>query len=703
MATNALIEPQMRARIPLYAAGLGASAMGLAALHAVLTGGEFASFAFTLLAIGYCISWGARARVISNSALAAIAFIILLSTLSVLIIEPQFRYELIPSEVLEAPDLLAAIALASLMVVYSFKLTTDMSVLFLCVPSLSLIGLLATADPTAEMLTYFGIYLAFTSFAMIRQNALASMKADPALGSRLNPPASGRADPISRSSVKLHIGMTIGFTLTALAVGSLVGTSFSPLLARAFMTRLSDLDVSQFADPAGEEFVPIATGPILLSDQELMTVKCRRALLWRERTYNKYTGQGWSSVLLPQERKRIRPTAKRGKSKLSTFKIVDGFQPDRRSAVEMVEQTFHITSGAYYPVFAAPEPEVVTFEAWQPHLRLASGLEAGRPYKKGTTYHVVSRVSIVTPRQLRTASNVYPEIVKARYLGTPQSCWQVQKLTSRLTETASTPLQKAQAIYGYLSANFAYDTNAPAAPSDKDAVTYFLFESQRGYCDIFASAMVIMCRQAGIPARWATGFVPGEFNSADGAYHVRVKDKHAWAELYFPEYGWIPFDVTPARQGGDLLARLRDYWRTVASDRGSLFAGILLIALIGYLIKAEVVDRFRQNAGRPVWSCAAGSTEIGECYQRMCRVLARYGYPRYPAMTPLEYARNLKSEIRNPLEAVDFLTAGFVEFRYSDRAAPPEIIQAMKAGLQALARDLKNAKRRKLLPRRQRS
>lgn len=679
MQSSVSLDPQIRARISLYAAGLIASAMGFAALGTVLTG-DFTSFAFALLAIGYCTSWGVRARLISSSTLAAVMLIVLVSTLAALIIEPQFRYQLVPAEVLDAPDLLAAIVLASLMVVYSFRLATDASVLFLCVPSLSLIGLLATADPTTEMLAYFAVYVAATSFALIRQNALA-----------------GGRGRLPKSSLKLDIGLAAGVTLAALAVGSLVGTLVYPLLTGSVVARMSGLEAPPIADPIAEEFVPIATGPVDLSDQEVMTVKCNQALLWREMTYNKYTGQGWASTLFPQEQAFLHPV-EGSTPKSCTFKIVDRLQTKEPAAVKVVEQTFRITSGSFRPVFAAPEPQSVTFDQWKPRLRLSAGLMVYRPCREGAVYHVVSKVSVVTPRQLRTASNVYPEIIRARYLGTPQSCWQVQKLTGRVTETATTPLQKAQAIENYLSANYVYDTNAPAAPQDKDAVTYFLFESKRGYCDIFASAMVVMCRQAGVPARWATGFASGAYDPGDGAYHVRVKDRHAWAEIYFPEYGWIPFDVTPAQQRSNWFASLRNSLSMVSLDYETLFAGGLLFLLIAYLIKTEVIDRIRLNRRRLGWQYASDTTEIGQCYQRMCRILAGYGHPRCQAMTPLEYASRTNGSIavKQISETVDILTADFVEFRYSNREPTPDKIETMKNNLQALARNLRKARREKL-------
>jgi hypothetical protein len=83
-----------------------------------------------------------------------------------------------------------------------------------------------------------------------------------------------------------------------------------------------------------------------------------------------------------------------------------------------------------------------------------------------------------------------------------------------------------------------------------------------GHCEYFASAMTVMLRSLGIPARYATGFLPGEYNDVGGDYIIRQSDAHAWVEVYFADYGWITFDPTPpgGPASGGLLARLALYW-----------------------------------------------------------------------------------------------------------------------------------------------
>ena len=103
--------------------------------------------------------------------------------------------------------------------------------------------------------------------------------------------------------------------------------------------------------------------------------------------------------------------------------------------------------------------------------------------------------------------------------------------------------EKAEAIRDYLVENLAYDLNAGIIGDDP--LADFLFDRQRGYCEHFATAMTIMLRAQGVPARLATGFLSGEFNEYGSFFIVRASDAHAWVEVYLDGRGWVIFDPTP--------------------------------------------------------------------------------------------------------------------------------------------------------------
>ncbi len=119
------------------------------------------------------------------------------------------------------------------------------------------------------------------------------------------------------------------------------------------------------------------------------------------------------------------------------------------------------------------------------------------------------------------------------------------QLAQSVTNSSQTVFEAVQSIERYLKENYAYSLNV--APSKNHApIEDFLFYQKKGYCEHFATAMVVLLRSLGIPSRLATGFFPEEWNPYGNYYTVRQSDAHAWVEVYFPQSGWITFDPTPS-------------------------------------------------------------------------------------------------------------------------------------------------------------
>lgn len=126
-------------------------------------------------------------------------------------------------------------------------------------------------------------------------------------------------------------------------------------------------------------------------------------------------------------------------------------------------------------------------------------------------------------------------------------------LAQEITKDAATDYEKAKAIEKYLSTSsqLRYTlSNAERVPGNMDYVDFFLFDSQKGYCEHYASAMVVLLRALGIETRWAKGYSPGEQISEDSnglkTYRVTEADAHTWPEVYFAGVGWVPFEPTPS-------------------------------------------------------------------------------------------------------------------------------------------------------------
>ncbi len=166
----------------------------------------------------------------------------------------------------------------------------------------------------------------------------------------------------------------------------------------------------------------------------------------------------------------------------------------------------------------------------------------------GATYEVSAARSVAGDQELAGASTDYPEWVRSRYLSLPETVSpRTVSLALQLTETASNPLEKARVLENFVRTTIAYDENVPAPPEDADLVDYVLFERQRGYCEYYASAMAVMLRSVGVPARVAVGFYPGDYDAAQNGTVYRQKNAHAWVEVFFPDYGWISFEPTASR------------------------------------------------------------------------------------------------------------------------------------------------------------
>lgn len=125
----------------------------------------------------------------------------------------------------------------------------------------------------------------------------------------------------------------------------------------------------------------------------------------------------------------------------------------------------------------------------------------------------------------------------------------VYELAAMITENEYTDLAKARAIASYLRTHYEYDYAGSRPPAEhEEFVDHFLFEQRFGYCDHFSTAMVVLLRMNGIPARWVKGFAPGAVRldeTGKVVSEVRAEHAHSWVEAYIPEIGWVAFEPTP--------------------------------------------------------------------------------------------------------------------------------------------------------------
>ena len=129
--------------------------------------------------------------------------------------------------------------------------------------------------------------------------------------------------------------------------------------------------------------------------------------------------------------------------------------------------------------------------------------------------------------------------------------------------------ERAKAIEKHLRSDFVYDLSSPSGEHPQP-LDHFLFESRRGHCEYYSTAMAVMLRIMGIPSRNVTGFVGGTYNKFGEFYAVRQGDAHSWVEAYIDGRGWLTFDPTPPgaavpqSEVDGMLASVRDFFEAVS-------------------------------------------------------------------------------------------------------------------------------------------
>lgn len=287
-------------------------------------------------------------------------------------------------------------------------------------------------------------------------------------------------------------------------------------------------------------------GAISLGDEITLYVNAPPAqyrYYWRSRTFDYYDMGRWTSAA------DTRLTDNQAPINLTVPQVDMGGRVPVRQTITMgltgsrliytAPQPFEIDLGGRVDIRYTPE-----------NAMLVSVIRPAQVIEQGETYAATSLMTTATADDLRAASTEYPAWVREVFTPNfPSVTGRTIQLARDIVANAgaSTPYDQAKAIETYLRANITYDERIPGAPAGVDPVDWVLFDLKRGYCNYYASAMVVMLRSLGIPARMAAGFAQGTYDAVQAAYVVRERDAHTWVEVYFPGYGWIEFEPTSAQ------------------------------------------------------------------------------------------------------------------------------------------------------------
>ena len=702
--------------LPLYLAGLVITLCGTVAANEALPTTDYGWMGRTVLlaGLGFLFSYGSRRLGIPAKQI-DFGFAALIVLLLAAFTTGQLAWEQFLPLGADNPNLRLLAGLASLATLWAWALRNDNRVMGTTVPAMAALGLAATVDLNDPVLACFALFILTVIFLLIHQNYLQN-RARAALADR------GLADRRLLGAQFAQAGLcALAVLLAGLVVIVPAQAVFARLSLAQAIRHLAAIG-QQHAPPGGnaglrfsdDDNLPIGTGDAWSASAEVVmhvSPSDGQEHYWRGRTYDTYTGDGWQSSLENQTQTVVEGVPDASNGTRLIYKMPPDLMPGDPAANDApsLTATFRVVGDTNQFYYAASPRQVlldtsVARDGRTPRLCRDGRLDLADRSAVRFAYAIASSPAPDPTRpevqdRLRGAGTDYSAEIKRLYLSQtdngitqPQdTAFYKQALAEALQSLPPErrdPLDEAVAIRAWVSNRCIYSLAVPPIPPDADHVHAFLGDTRRGYCDMFASAMAILCRTAGIPARLATGFAPGD-PDADG-FNLRGEDKHAWTEVYFPGAGWAAFDPTsgsrsdgsvPTAKGnrsGSWFSRLRFLLGSGWEFVWPLLAVILLI--LAYVLKTEVYDRWRARRAPvgPVAAVgAANRTDLGRQYARMTRALARLGLPRRPSETPDEYAARVapllaaqERELGLPLSAapVAALTAAFTQACYGGLA-----------------------------------
>ena len=568
-----------------------------------------------------------------------------------------------------------AVVLTWISVFRSFTLITDGSVLFTCVLSIAIMGLVGTMNSNPLLTRYYALFVAAAAFMMVHESFLSARR-------RQSSARKPRQSRLFLSQVQFALACALGALILAVpvaaplqALGSLL--AFTPPTQGNLAQQKSNAD-AQRINIVEQPAISVGTGPVSLSDQPVMRIKATQGSYWRGTTFNDYTGRGWSSTLeqtrtaLPDASGRTGddifsdPLPGQGRQ---TFTL----EPNPLTGVgprsyELQQSIRYVGNGIFQDIYAAPEVRSLRMAEDRAQLDEAGGIHLFRPVQH-FDYAVTSRVPYTNPELLRAAGEDYPSVIRATFLGpyrsNPSSIARLRQTAEGIIRGKRSPYDRVIALKQWIEQECKYNIGAPAYPVDVDVTEHFLFTAKQGYCDSFATSLAVLCRAVGIPSRIASGFAPGTYEAESQEYVVAEKDKHLWTEVYFPNVGWVTFDATEGAEdisdrGAQQKNKKSQSLLGMLLSRGILppLALILMLAMLAYVFKVEVWDRHRprrlrlEHLGLP-----AANLDVIDVYDSACKSLARLGRPRLACVTPAEYLTELTRVLHGHPEAVRALEA----------------------------------------------
>jgi protein-glutamine gamma-glutamyltransferase len=422
------------------------------------------------------------------------------------------------------------------------------------------------------------------------------------------------------------------------------------------------------------------------------------AAYWRGLAFDTFDGRTWS--ITPPDRELVPGTAEGG--------VGLGREPDRYDLVQRIVRE-PVEGGV---LFRVGDPRGVQGTVRRLERDASGGLYAASQADERVRYTVRSLDAQPDDRALRGDRAVPPRRNGDRVLARVPLSPAVGALAARIATGARDDAERARAIERYLAANGRYTDVPPDPPADgRSPVEGFLLGGLAGHCEYFASAMVVLAREVGLPARLVNGFAGGRTNEIGGFVVIAQSDAHAWVEIHYERAGWVRYDPTPADQRAraepalsfrdrvmDLASAIELWWyqRVVGFDRSDQIDALKRAWLAWHGRSSEsdapgsapalawraALDRREWVVGVSagaalaaaaawLWRRRAGRIRAAHpCYASALRLLARRGLVRAQGVTARAFAREVGAALpARAAAAFAELTEAYLCERFGARAA----------------------------------
>ncbi len=546
-------------------------------------------YCVVLVILGTCVSYGIRVASIRSPFIKFDALFYGVGVVCSIVFSNELR-TMMPED--GFPREIAAAGWLSWMIILgSFATWQDSTLLFQAIPALALFGLVGCYD------TYRGATIEFFAFVIClatlfaRAHGREMLRKAAESGYFTRGLAPGSPIPSVDTTPGLALKLKQGpwrwlagpewalFSALAVVLVSLLG---APVIRRSVSgvagfvhinpptTRPRPTNPAQNAGDVSGQSVRIGRPYNHVLSRPLIEAKLDHLRYLRAETYNSYTGHGWqNSVGLPSV-----------PSDPNTIQLM--VQGQMKGAKPYTFELRTLRSLHLLPV--PTEVTNLDVENATATEHTDGTFELSTAAVEGTTIKGTS--TEVPPGTPPTHKFSPPELEP--YVDLTSVSARVRQMAEEVSKGKKTDYEKALAIQGYISRQIVYNLDAAETPIEKDPVEYSLFELKEGYCTAFASAMVVMARSVGIPARYVQGYLPdSRRQEKSGLYTITDADYHAWAELSFEGAGWVKFDPTidaVSKEGyglGDTGETKPWYLRTPVLVIAGIFLAVLSALLIG--------------------------------------------------------------------------------------------------------------------------